>query len=49
MVTLLNKYNKCFVILMNLYKSLIYQRGGHSRGYPIDLLIDFLYGTVGRN
>jgi hypothetical protein len=21
-------------------------RGGHSRGYPIDLLIDFLYGTV---
>ncbi len=24
-------------------------RGGHSRGYPIDLLIDFLYGTVGRN
>ncbi len=26
-----------------------YFRGGHSRGYPIDLLIDFLYGTVGRN
>jgi hypothetical protein len=24
-------------------------RGGHSRGYSIVLLIDFLYGTVGRN
>jgi hypothetical protein len=27
----------------------VFTRGGHSRGYPIDLLIDFLYGTVGRN
>jgi hypothetical protein len=27
----------------------VFPRGGHSRGYPIDLLIDFLYGTVGRN
>jgi hypothetical protein len=24
-------------------------RGGHSRGYPIDLLIDVLYGHGGTN
>jgi hypothetical protein len=36
---------------LNLYicPPVVKNRGGHSRGYPIDLLIDFLYGTVGRN